>query len=1306
MQVKNFTFKFLFFLLMNSFLVACGGGGAGGSETANQSPIVNAGATQTANEQSQVSLHATATDADGSIVSYRWIQLSGPSVTLNQASSAHAQFLAPAVTENQELVFQITVTDNQGATDSDTTSVQIRNVNQSPIVNAGPDQSAVEQTEVTLSAQGLDDDGSIVSYRWTQLSGSSVSLSNATSATAQFVAPDLVFDESLQFQITVTDNQGATAVDTVSIHVTAINQAPTLTTDSDQAVNEQALVSLTASAQDVDGTIVSYLWEQVAGTSVSLVDANRPSVSFVAPGVATDETLSFDVTVTDDDDATTTARLNLVVHDVPVSPALNQLPMVSAASTQTLPENTLFTLSAVARDTDGYIASYRWTQIQGTSVVFTDTSSASIQLSAPSLSTDETLRFAITVTDNLGAIAQDEVSIQIQNINQLPLLNAGLDRDVDEQTVVILTAQASDPDGTISRFHWEQLTGTPVSLTNALTASVQFTTPDLANDEVSTFRITVTDDQGATTSDEITLQIHAQATVPPANTAPVVSAGADQLIHEKSLVTLTASASDVDGSVIQYQWQQTGGTSVLLNNGDQATATFTAPDVAADETYRFTITVTDDDGSTASDEISVQITHINQAPSVNAGGDQTVSEQSLVTLSASALDSDGQIASYLWTQLTGTGVILNDATSEQAHFAAPDLSSDEIVTFKIVVTDNEGASSEDEIAILVQATNQAPSVNAGFDQTVLAETQVTLTASASDSDGSIASYQWQQLSGTVVSLSNANSASTQFTSANVSHDETATFQITVTDNKGAVASDRVAVTIQQVIPPVANRAPSVSAGADQTIQEQSVVTLSAVGQDSDGTVVSYQWAQISGSPVTLADAGSATTHFTAPDVSANQIATFEVRITDDDGATARDTVAIQIMKVNRPPQLSAGTDQSIDEQTLVQLTASASDTDGSIVSYRWTQISGPVVALTSTNAATLTFTAPDISIDTQLQFSIQVTDNDGASVADEIAVHVNKVNQLPQVSAGSVQTVDELSDVTLTGSASDPDGTIQTVEWRQTTGLPVLLISSNSLSASFTAPDIETDETLVFTLTITDNDGGESTASVQILVTNVIVATGMLNDTGLQTCSDASVSGLACPVLGFEGQDAAYGRDVAHDDDTDGNAGFNLAKVAANGELLAADATEWHCVLDEVTGLYWEVKTDDDGLQDKDLKYSWYKPTGLNGGNEGSQTLTDCSGVSCNTHAYAAAINSMALCGFSDWRVPTKAELESILDYSQTPAIDRNYFPYGQSVFYWTDTSSSTAANFAWLIHFSDGLNSIGAKTNKEQLRLVRATER
>jgi hypothetical protein len=185
----------------------------------------------------------------------------------------------------------------------------------------------------------------------------------------------------------------------------------------------------------------------------------------------------------------------------------------------------------------------------------------------------------------------------------------------------------------------------------------------------------------------------------------------------------------------------------------------------------------------------------------------------------------------------------------------------------------------------------------------------------------------------------------------------------------------------------------------------------------------------------------------------------------------------------------------------------------------------------------------------------------------------------------------------------------------------------------------------------------------------------------------------------------------------------NSGAVLPDTATLGNGANDWACTKDNKTGLTWEVKTDDGGLRDKDWKYSWYKPSGDNGGDAGYTDTTyrapNCSTQNnCNTDAFTNAVNAKGLCGKKDWRMPTKDELMKLVvcsdgnfetDGSCTnrssvdkPTINSTYFPNTVSGWYWSSSPAANYSSLAWGVDFGVGGSSFNKKDNNLFVRLVR----
>ncbi|MEH6472918.1 MAG: FG-GAP-like repeat-containing protein [Halopseudomonas sp.] len=187
-------------------------------------PLAHAGADVTIQQNLYVELTGSQSlDSDGVIVEYSWKQTAGIPVQLNGASNSESSFVAPILLagEAATLVFELSVTDNDGLLDTDSVIVNI-NANSAPNADAGMDQIAPQRRRVTLDgAASADPDGTISTYQWTQTSGTLVSLDDSNTALASFVTPKLKRKKTsiLMFDLIVTDNLGQSSTDSVVITV-------------------------------------------------------------------------------------------------------------------------------------------------------------------------------------------------------------------------------------------------------------------------------------------------------------------------------------------------------------------------------------------------------------------------------------------------------------------------------------------------------------------------------------------------------------------------------------------------------------------------------------------------------------------------------------------------------------------------------------------------------------------------------------------------------------------------------------------------------------------------------------------------------------------------------------------------------------------------------------------------------------------------------------------------------------------------------------------------------------------------------
>lgn len=192
--------------------------------------------------------------------------------------------------------------------------------------------------------------------------------------------------------------------------------------------------------------------------------------------------------------------------------------------------------------------------------------------------------------------------------------------------------------------------------------------------------------------------------------------------------------------------------------------------------------------------------------------------------------------------------------------------------------------------------------------------------------------------------------------------------------------------------------------------------------------------------------------------------------------------------------------------------------------------------------------------------------------------------------------------------------------------------------------------------------------------------TGQLPDTGItqEQCyrlgTHTLVSCVRKSAVALNGsQDGMTGTDVVKPNGRNGKLGFNYTKIAADGSKLPAEAIEWACVKDNITGLLWEIKTADGGWRDLSRRYT------LHG-----------DGRSGDASAYVAAVNAASLCGKTGWRLPTRHELQSLVDYGVSgktgrPMMDEVFFPNTSPHGYWTASPLAGDSGSAWYVYLGTG---------------------
>jgi len=502
----------------------------------------------------------------------------------------------------------------------------------------------------------------------------------------------------------------------VSLQILA-NQAPTAIAPADFSAPRNTTVSLDGSgSNDADNDTLVYSWVQVLGPPVALLGNATPIASFFA---SSDGTYTFSLNVSD--------GLSYSVDSVLVA-VMNSAPVADAGADQVAVRNVTVVLNGSAStDLNSDPLYFLWSLAGGPDAVPIAGPDQAITSFVPT--GVGTYVFDLSVGDGQNtSLAVTQVTV----VDQAPSSAAGADLTAFKDDLVSLNGtNSSDPDGDPLMFSWTQ-TGGPlaVTLVGNTTASPSFTAPTGAGATGAyRFQLNVSDAFGSSTVDTVAVNV--------SNRAPNASAGTDQGIAGPGITVFLdgLGSGDPDNESLIFAWSQASGTFVAVNNATAAVADFLA---IVGGTYSFLLQVTDPDGATAQDLVTITVAPgPNRAPlAVITASGATGNLSTVFVFDASgSSDPDNDTLAVTWDFGDGnisTGAVASHAYGRRGLYT---------VTGRV----DDGSGGNDTATLEITVGNRAPSVTAE-DRVGTVGEALFLTANGTDDDGDALTYTWRVLS--------------------------------------------------------------------------------------------------------------------------------------------------------------------------------------------------------------------------------------------------------------------------------------------------------------------------------------------------------------------------------------------------------------------------------------------------------------------------------------------------------------------------------------------------------------------------------
>ncbi len=997
-------------------------------------------------DDATVALQVFASDPDtGDVISFAWHASAG-TIT---GSGAHVTFIPPIVADSSAVPIIVEASDGVGGSEYDTLAVRVYHVNRVPVANAGANQFVTEGDTVRLDGSASSDfDPQPLRYRWRQLTGVAVMLSDSQAVQPFFVAPKPDEVKTFLFELVVHDSLIASPADTVAININALPIIAGGIFAPRDTIGDDTTLTLNANVSDADNDSLIFTWSSSHGT----VSGSSSQVLFTSPVVAETTQVTVNLNVNDGHGGEIQASRVITVYHV------NRVPVAHAGADQSVAEGDTVRLNGQASsDFDPQTLSYHWEQLTGTPVVLINATSEQPYFIAPRPDSVFHYLFALVVNDGEVNSPPDTTDIFI---NALPHANAGANQSASEGENVLLNGSASsDWEEQPLQFRWHQLTGVAVVLSDSQAAQPSFIAPRPQHGAYNfLFELVVHDGRNASKPDTVEVLI---------NALPIAHAGAEQFVTEGDSVALNGSAShDLEGHDLAYRWRQLRGVAIALSDSQAAQPRFLAPRPNGEANFAFELVVHDGIIASRGDTVNV---HINTKPRILSGitaSQDTVGDDTTPSLTVNVSDADNDSLILNWNTTLGT--IIGNGTL--ATFQPPIVTSPTPALITLEVNDGHGGVAHDTLALMVVHPNRLPIAVAGGDQIVTETDTVFLDGSqSSDFENSTLSYHWRQLTGVGVALSDSQNARPFFIAPPPDQTTDFAFELLVHDGLANSAPDTVVITI--------NRKPRIPNGivvARDTIADDMTLALQALATDADGDSLEYQWSSLGGS----FNGAGAEVVFTPALVTDTITTSISVRVRDGKGGSANDSIGLVIYHGNDAPAAHAGVDQFVTEGDSVRLEgAESSDPEGQSLSYLWRQIHGASVVLSDSQSVAPIFIAPRATPDTALRFALIVHDGYDASAPDTVQINVNNLPSIASMTAPQDSVADEDA-LALSASVADVDGDTLTFSWSTSLGT----LHSNGASALLLPPPTKNALLAKIKLRVVDEHGGATQDSLAIKI--------------------------------------------------------------------------------------------------------------------------------------------------------------------------------------------------------------------------------
>ena len=968
----------------------------------------------------------------------------------------------------------VTATDSDNLSDTTTVTINVTNVNEAPNFTEGSSatraiaENTASETNIGSAVSATDPDNDTLTYTLGGTDAESFSIDNTNGQLQTSAALDYEAKPSYSVRITVSDTKLTDTID-VTINVTDAdeNRAPSFAegTSTTRAVAENTTadtnIGSAVAATDPDDDTLTYTLSGADAASFSIDGTNGQLQTKAALDHETKASYTVRITVSDTK-LTDTIDVTISVTDVNEAPSF-----ATNTATRSIPENTnsgenigaAFTATDV--DTDDTLT-YTLGGADAESFRIDGTNGQLQTKAALDHETKASYSVTITVSDTKLTDSID-VTIDVTNVNEAPsFANSTATRAIPENTAsgedIGAAVVATDPDTDDTLTY--TLDGTDADSFSIVNTSGQLQTKVALDHETkASYSVTVTATDGDNLSDTTTITI----SVTNVNEAPSFTEGSTAI---RSVAENTAAGTDIGSAVtatdvdanttLTYTLGGVDAASFSINGTNGQLQTSAALDYETKTFYSVLVSVSD--GNDGSDSIAVRInvtdvdeTPVNRAPTFMDGPSTT---RSIAENSNSGIDIGAVIAASdadddtLTYSLGGKDAVMFsiDGTNGQLQTKAA-LDHEAKSSYSVIITVSDTKLTDTiDVTISVMNVNEAPNFATDTATRSIPENTTSgenigaaFTATDVDTDDTLT----YTLGGTDAASFSIDGTNGQLqTKAALDHETKASYSVTITVSDTKL-TDAINVTISVTdineAPSFATNTATRSIAENTTSGEDIGAAVVATDPDTDDTLT-YTLDGTDADSFSIVNTSGQLQTKIALDHETKASYSVTVTATDGDNLSDTTTVTISVTNVNEAPIFATNTaTRSVPENTGsgenigAAFTATDVDTDDTLT-YTIGGADAAAFNINGTNGQLQTKAALDH--ETKPSYSVRITVSD-SKLTDtiDVTISVTDVNEAPNFATNTA-----------------------------TRAIPENTASGENIGAAFTATDVDTDDTLTYTI--------------------------------------------------------------------------------------------------------------------------------------------------------------------------------------------------------------------------------------------------